>query len=66
MTYWVVTMYRYVDHEKHSYVLGVYSSFELALKYGNIEVENRGGKYHFTCTAAVLDEPVLLLQEIED
>jgi hypothetical protein len=42
---YVVTMYRYGDREKHSYVLGVYSTSELAWAHGVTEVAWRGGKY---------------------
>ena len=31
---YVVTMYRYGDREKHSYVLGVFSTAEMAKKMG--------------------------------
>lgn len=56
--YWIVTMYRYGDHEKHSYVLGVFSSFEQALKSGNDEEEMRGGKYKSEYVVAELDGPL--------
>lgn len=42
-TIYVVTMYRYGDHEKHSYVLGAYSSRKGADKAGWQERKNRGG-----------------------
>ena len=59
MKYWIVTMYRGGDHEKHSYVLGVFSSFEQALKHGNEEQEWRGGnKYLFDWVVVELDKPL--------
>jgi len=58
MTYWIVTMYRNGDREKHSYVLGVFSSFEQALKHGNAEEAYRGGKYLWEHVVAELDKPL--------
>jgi hypothetical protein len=43
---YVVTMYRYGDREKHSYVLGAFSTPELAHRYGQVEFAWRGSKYH--------------------
>ena len=45
MSVFVTTMYRYGDREKHSYVLGVWSSREIAMQAGKIEALWRGGKY---------------------
>ena len=42
---YVVTMYRWADREKHSYVLGVYDDETLALKNAESEEMDRGGKY---------------------
>ena len=58
MKYWIVTMYRNGDREKHSYVLGVFSSFEQALKHGNAEEAWRGGKYKWEWAVAELDKPL--------
>jgi len=44
-TVYVVTMYRFGDREKHSYVLGVWSDKAEADKHANAEVDYRGGKY---------------------
>ena len=40
---YVVTAYRFGDREKHSYVVGVYSSKELAFEAANEEEAHRGG-----------------------
>ena len=45
MSVFVTTMYRYGNHEKHSYVLGVWSSEGAALRAGKIEERWRGDKY---------------------
>ena len=42
---YVVTMYRYGDREAHSYVLGVYSTKEIAETEALREKDHRGGKY---------------------
>ena len=45
MSVFVTTMYRYGDREKHSYVLGVWSSRGGAMQAGQTEALWRGGKY---------------------
>lgn len=42
---YVTTMYRYGNREKHSYVLGVWSDQDTALRAGNTEALWRGDKY---------------------
>jgi DnaJ-class molecular chaperone len=44
-SFYVVTMYRYQDREKHSYVIGLFDKFEDALRAGVHEELDRGGKY---------------------
>lgn len=58
MKYWVVTMYRGGNSEKHSYILGVFSSFEEALKHGSAEEEYSGGKYTWGWAVVELDKPL--------
>lgn len=58
-------MYRGGNSKKHSYVLGVFSSFEEASKYGNAEEEYRGGKYKWNWAVAVLDKPLYTHEVIE-
>ena len=41
----VVTMYRYGNREKHSYVLGAFSNALLAEAHAQAEILWRGGKY---------------------
>jgi hypothetical protein len=45
MMAYVVTMRRYGDREKHSYVLGVWSTEYLAQINGDVERAFRGNKY---------------------
>jgi len=53
---YVVTMYRWRDRENHSYVLGVYTTREKAVKAGEREREYRGGnKYYPECLEVFLD-----------
>lgn len=56
MDVFVVTMRRYGDREKHSYVLGVYSRSWEAEKYGKVEELWRGGKYKAEVQVFVLDQ----------
>jgi hypothetical protein len=44
-TVYTVTMYRYGDREKHSYVLGAFSTESDARECGEKEKDYRGGKY---------------------
>lgn len=53
---YVVTMYRYGNKEKHSYVLGVYSNKQKAEKEVEIEEEYRGGKYKGEVLECILDK----------
>jgi len=43
---YVVTMYRWGDRELHSYVEGVFTKKLRAMKAGECETQNRGGKYY--------------------
>jgi len=63
MKVFVVKMNRYGDREKHSYVLGVWSTREEAEKAGNVEKYYRAGKYEpeifeFTIDANEYDFPM--------
>jgi len=44
---YVVTMYRYGDREKHSYVLGLYDSEKRARDIAKIEQAYRGGNKYY-------------------
>lgn len=52
----VTTMYRWGDREAHSYIVGVFSSEQLALAAGKREAKNRGGKYSPTVERLGLDQ----------
>ena len=45
MELYVVTMYRWGDREKHSYVLGVFANAVVATRHCAEEEIFRGGKY---------------------
>gem|GEM_PF-3141705 len=47
MLVYVVTMYRFADREKHSYVLGVFDDEMLALKEAEKEQIYRGGTKYY-------------------
>ena len=53
---YVTTMYRWGSHEKHSYVLGVYDSEELARKNVEEEEKYRGWKYEGEVLEYVMNE----------
>ena len=42
---YIVTMYRWGDRDGHSYVLGIYTKKNAAIKAAECESEYRGGKY---------------------
>lgn len=64
MAVYVVTMYRYGDREKHSYVYGVFSDPYLARRSGDDEEFVRGGKYKAEVTTWIINEPVSVEKEI--
>jgi len=47
MKVWIVEALRYGDREKHSYIVGVYNSKEMAKYCGEIEEAWRGGNKYF-------------------
>ena len=55
ITVYVTTMYRYGDHEKHSYVLGVWSDRETAQRAGGTEELWRVDKYKAEVTEWTVD-----------
>jgi hypothetical protein len=55
MKVYVVTMYRWGNHEEHSYVLGVWTNKIVAENYGITEESWRGGKYESEVTEWDLD-----------
>ena len=44
-TVYTVHAYRWGDHERHSYIVGVYAKKHAALKAADVEENYRGGKY---------------------
>lgn len=44
-TIYIVTMYRFGDREKHSYIQGLYTVEKTALKEASSEEKLRGNKY---------------------
>lgn len=57
MKYWVVEMRRNNDPDKHSYVLGVFHSYDLAYQQKIIEEYWRGGKYTGAIDQFEIDQP---------
>ena len=55
MKVFVTTMYRFGNRELHSYVLGTWSSKELAERHGQNEAAWRGGKYEPGVTEWTID-----------
>ena len=54
---YVVTMYQWGNREKHSYVVGVYSSKDSAMEAAKCEDDCRCGKYAAEVTRWALDSP---------
>ena len=52
---YVTIMYRWGDHECHSYLLGVYNKKHKAIEEGKKEKEWRGGKYAPEVTEVLID-----------
>ena len=59
---YIVTMYRYGDREKHSYVLGAFSAESIAREWGEKEKEYRGGKYEPEIIRFCIDSPTDFLE----
>ena len=55
---YIVQAYRWGDTDKHSYIVGVYSSYELALGASSYEERFRGGKYSCSIYSSSLDIPL--------
>lgn len=56
VTVFVVEVLRWGDREQHSYVIGVFSSENLAVDAGKKERESRGGKYEYAISEHEVDE----------
>ena len=54
---YAVTAYRYGMRDDHSYVVGIYSTLDLAKSAADSEVEYRGGKYGCAVVEMPLDLP---------
>jgi len=61
-TVYTVTMYRYGNQEWHSYVLGVFSSNDIAREWAAKESEYRGGKYKAEIIRWGIDSPTDFLK----
>ena len=57
---YVVTMYRFGNRESHSYVLGAYSSHDIAEQHAKVEKEWRAGKYSGEVLKLTVDSEVIL------
>ncbi len=60
MTVYPVIAYRFGNREKHSYLVGVYSTKDLALDAALDEEEGLGGKYGCEVSAVTMDVNVNL------
>ena len=58
MQVFVCTMYRFGDRERHSYVVGVYTSIDHAKLAGACEKSWRGGKYEYEVRDFELDSTI--------
>ena len=54
---YIVTAYRYSDREKHSYVVAVCDSEEIARQLADREENNRAGKYECEITSHEINSP---------
>lgn len=59
---YIVTMYRYGDREKHSYVYGAFSNENIAREWGEKEKDYRGGKYEPEIIRFCVDSPTDFLK----
>jgi len=59
---YIVTMYRYGDREKHSYVYGAFSTEATAREWGEKEKDYRGGKYEPEIIRFCVDSPTDFLK----
>jgi len=62
MLVYIVTMYRYGDREKHSYVYGAFSTEATAREWGEKEKDYRGGKYEPEIIRFCVDSPTDFLK----
>ncbi len=56
MKVYIVTMYRYGDKESHNYIIGVYTTKNIAIMNGNVELLCRGYKYYPEVIETELDK----------
>lgn len=54
---YVVTAYRWADRDNHSYVVGVASTPEGAIRLAHQEQRDRGGKYWCEALEILVDDP---------
>ena len=59
---YVVTMYRFGDREKHSYVYGAFSNENIAREWSEKEKDYRGGKYEPEIIRFCVDSPTDFLK----
>ena len=64
---YVVTMYRWGEKSKHSYLLGVYTKKHKAKKMAEEEEKTRGGKYEAEIIITELDSTkIKYLKEVDN
>lgn len=57
-TLYSVTAYRFGNRQRHSYIVGIYSSKTKALNAANVEEDYRGGKYNCEVIQVDLDNGI--------
>lgn len=50
MSMYVVTMHKWGQRNSHNYAIGAWPSLGMAMMRGEIEADNRGGKYEYRVT----------------
>jgi len=53
---YIIHAFRYGNHENHSYLVGVFTDKETALKEADTEEDYRGGKYECEVTEWEVDK----------
>lgn len=63
---YVVTMRRYGDREKHSYVIGVFDNKQRAIIVGGVEEMYRAGKYTADIEKFKIDQMPVFAKESDE
>ena len=58
MTIFITEMLPDIDPETHHYIVGAYSTRELAKHAGEVEKSWRAGKYEYRIVEVIIDAPI--------